>query len=40
MFIFLVSWAFSSMGLLLGQLAESWDQLAMMQNFSLHLLVF
>ena len=34
MFIFLVSWAFSSMGLLLGQLAESWDQLAMMQNFS------
>ena len=33
MFIFLVSWAFSSMGLLLGQLAESWDQLAMMQNF-------
>ena len=25
-FIFLVSWAFSSMGLVLGQLAESWDQ--------------
>ncbi|SVA82604.1 uncharacterized protein METZ01_LOCUS135458, partial [marine metagenome] len=34
-FIFLVSWAFSSMGLVLGQLAESWDQLAMMQNFFL-----
>ncbi len=34
-FIFLVSWAFSSMGLLLGQLSESWDQLAMMQNFFL-----
>ena len=32
-FIFLVSWAFASMGLLLGQLAESWDQLAMLQNF-------
>ena len=30
-FIFLVSWAFASMGLVLGQLADSWDQLAMMQ---------
>ena len=40
MFIFLVSWAFSSMGLLLGQLAESWDQLAMMQNFFLTPLSF
>jgi len=39
-FIFLVSWAFSSMGLLLGQLAESWDQLAMMQNFFLTPLSF
>ena len=28
MFIFLVSWAFSSMGLVMGQLAESWDPLA------------
>ena len=34
-FIFLVSWAFASMGLVLGQLADSWDQLAMMQNFFL-----
>ena len=39
-FIFLVSWAFSSMGLILGQLAESWDQLAMMQNFFLTPLSF
>ena len=39
-FIFLVSWAFSSMGLLLGQLPESWDQLAMMQNFFLTPLSF
>ena len=39
-FIFLVSWAFSSMGLLLGQLADSWDQLAMMQNFFLTPLSF
>ena len=39
-FIFLVSWAFSSMGLLLGQLAESWAQLAMMQNFFLTPLSF
>ena len=35
LFIFLVSWAFSSLGLLLGQLADTWDQLAMMQNFFL-----
>ena len=40
LFIFLVSWAFSSMGLLLGQLAESWDQLSMMQNFFLTPLSF
>lgn len=40
LFIFLVSWAFSSMGLLLGQLAESWDQLAMLQNFFLTPLSF
>ena len=39
-FIFFVSWAFSSMGLLLGQLADSWDQLAMMQNFFLTPLSF
>jgi len=40
LFILLVSWAFSSMGLLLGQLADSWDQLAMMQNFFLTPLSF
>ena len=34
-FIMLVSWAFSSIGLILGQMAESWDQLATMQNFFL-----
>ena len=39
-FIFLVSWAFSSMGLVLGQLSESWDQLATMQNFVLTPLSF
>lgn len=39
-FLLLVSWAFSSMGLLLGQLAESWDNLAMMQNFFLTPLSF
>lgn len=38
--IFLVSWAFSSMGLLLGQLSDNWDQLAMMQNFFLTPLSF
>ena len=40
LFIFLVSWAFSSMGLILGQLAENWDQMAMMQNFLLTPLSF
>ncbi len=40
LFIFVVSWAFSSIGLLLGQLSESWDQLATMQNFILTPLSF
>ena len=40
LFIFLVSWAFSSIGLLLGQLSECWDQLATMQNFILTPLSF
>ena len=40
LFIFLVSWAISSIGLLLGQLSESWDQLATMQNFILTPLSF
>ena len=39
-FIFMVSWAFASMGLVLGQLSDSWDQLAMMQNFFLTPLSF
>ena len=39
-FIIIVSWAFSSIGLLLGQLADSWDQLATMQNFILTPLSF
>ncbi len=39
-FIVLVSWAFSSIGLLLGQMAETWDQLATMQNFFLTPLSF
>ena len=34
-FIIMVSWAFASMGLVLGQLSDSWDQLAMMQNLFL-----
>ena len=34
-FIILVSWTFASMGLLLGQIADSWDQLSMIQNFVL-----
>ena len=40
LFIFLVSWAFSSIGLLLCQLSESWDHLATMQNFILTPLSF
>ena len=39
-FIFVVSVAFSSMGLLLGQLSDTWDQLATMQNFFLTPLSF
>lgn len=39
-FIIMVSWAFSAMGLFLGQLADTWDQLAMMQNFFLTPLSF
>ena len=39
-FIFVVSVAFSSMGLILGQLADTWDQLATMQNFFLTPLSF
>jgi ABC-2 type transport system permease protein len=39
-FIILVSWTFAAMGLLLGQLADTWDQLAMLQNFFLTPLSF
>ena len=39
-FIMLVSLAFSSIGLILGQMAETWDQLATMQNFFLTPLSF
>ena len=39
-FIILVSVAFSSIGFLLGQLADTWDQLATLQNFLLSPLSF
>lgn len=39
-FILIVSWAFSAMGLYLGQVSDTWDQLAMMQNFFLTPLSF
>ena len=39
-FIVMVSWCVASMGLVLGQLSDSWDQLAMMQNFFLTPLSF
>ncbi len=39
-FIVLVSFAFSSIGLLLGQTADTWDQLATLQNFFLTPLSF
>ena len=39
-FIILVSWAFSSIGLLLGQMADTWDRLSTMQNFFLTPLSF
>ncbi len=39
-FILIVSWAFSAMGLFMGQVSDTWDQLAMMQNFFLTPLSF
>lgn len=39
-FLTLVSFAFASIGLLLGQLADNWDQLSMLQNFFLTPLSF
>ena len=40
LFLFLVSWAFASAGLLLGIFAESWDNIATMVNFFITPLVF
>lgn len=31
--IVIVSWIFSALGLIIGQVADSWDQLAVIQNF-------
>ena len=39
-FLILVSWAFSSAGLILGILAESWDNIATMVNFFITPLIF
>jgi ABC-2 type transport system permease protein len=39
-FIILVSWTFASMGLVIGQLSNSWDQLSMIQSFFLTPLSF
>lgn len=40
LFLTIVSFAFASIGLLLGQLADTWDQLSMLQNFFLTPLSF
>ena len=40
LFLVVVSFAFASIGLLLGQLADNWDQLSMLQNFFLTPLSF
>ncbi|MBF88892.1 MAG: ABC transporter permease [Candidatus Marinimicrobia bacterium] len=39
-FLIIVSWAFSSAGLILGILAESWDNIATMVNFFITPLIF
>ena len=39
-FIILVSWTFASMGLFIGQISDSWDQLSMIQSFFLTPLSF
>ena len=39
-FLILVSWAFSSAGLILGILSESWDNIATMVNFFITPLIF
>lgn len=40
LFLFLVSWAFSSAGLILGIVAETWDNIATMVNFFITPLIF
>ena len=40
LFLLIVSWAFSSAGLILGILAESWDNIATMVNFFITPLIF
>lgn len=40
LFVLLVSWAFSSAGLILGIVAESWDNIATMVNFLIMPLIF
>jgi len=40
LFLFLVSWSFSSVGLLIGIIAESWDNIATMVNFFITPLIF
>lgn len=40
LFLFLVSWSFSSVGLLIGIMAESWDNIATMVNFFITPLIF
>ncbi len=40
LFIFMVSWAFSGAGLILGIVAESWDNIASMGNFFITPLIF
>jgi ABC-2 type transport system permease protein len=39
-FIILVSWTFAAMGLFIGQISDSWDQLSMIQSFFLTPLSF
>ena len=38
--ILIVSWSFSSLGLFIGQMSDSWDQLSLIQNFVLTPLSF
>ena len=40
LFLVIVSWAFSSAGLILGIIAESWDNIATMVNFFIMPLIF